>query len=550
MSCMTVPLRFVVAALILLGIPAWEAGAVRADEDAKSSAIPSGLPNRAEAVHRQRRMIFADDNSAIHQKTGNTPEGYLAYRLAHTADTHADSIWLSILTGPDALLYDAKVGEVAGKEFYEEYPSTSREESEEKMNERPYGAFFTYVWHNINSLLQVGTDPLKVAVDFGHQHDKEVFACIRMNMSIKDSWHGPDFCTKFKRDHPEYCLGVRGDYEKYGNKDIRGMFWAGLDYEHQPVRDLRVGMIEDIGTRYDVDGIALDFMRWPILFKPSLEDKPVDKRHIEIMNNFFRRVRKRMMEIEVQRGRPLLLGVRVFDTEELSLKMGLDARTWLDEGLIDMLVVGGGYNYYSKATADWAELTSPANVPLYIGRYHASSLERDRAFVTWYRSQGADGMYAFNFKMPKDLATIQEIGDPELDARRDKHYVMSGPMGYLRGHVSAPGIIPFTLKPGEARAVVLVGDDVGRASEEGVLKELILTLKLANELSEEDDIGFKLNGIALENPRWQGDTVAYRLTAPPLTQGASSLEADFGDNASQNELRVIGVDLWVRYHSP
>ena len=40
----------------------------------------------------------------------------------------------------------------------------------------------------------------------------------------------------------------------------------------------------------------------------------------EIMNNFFRRVRKRMMEIEVQRGRPLLLGVRVFDTEELSLE--------------------------------------------------------------------------------------------------------------------------------------------------------------------------------------------------------------------------------------
>ena len=121
--------------------------------------------------------------------------------------------------------------------------------------------------------------------------------------------------------------------------------------------------------------------------------------------------------------------------------MGLDVRTWLAEELVDILVIGGGY-YYSKAATDWTQLTRDANVPLYICRYRSRGLEQDRAFVTWYRFCGADGIYCFNFNMPNDVSTIHEVGDPLRIASKDKHYVMSGSMVYGRGHVSVPGIIP------------------------------------------------------------------------------------------------------------
>ena len=334
----------------------------RADEVVGARLAAQGLPNRAEAISRQRRIILNDDNGSLLQEEATTAAGYLGCRLTYTVDSQVDSIWLSVTHGPETLAYDARCGEPVGKEFYEAYPPTA-----EPRADIPWGANYTNLWHRIKLLRDAGAEPLKLAVDFGHEHGKEVFGSIRMN-AIQDSWHGPNFSMKLKRAHPEYCLDVRGTYPE---TDRRYLYWSAFDYVHKPVRDLRLGMIEELGTRYEVDGIELDFFRWPMLFKPSLDNKPVEARHIDIMTDFFRRIRKRMMEIEVQRKRPFLLAARVFDSPELCLKLGLDVSTLLQEGLIDILVVGSDYNHYSIPAVRWIEEAHRNNVLFYIGFYRS-----------------------------------------------------------------------------------------------------------------------------------------------------------------------------------
>ena len=488
------------------------------------------------AVHRRRRIIMNNDNE-MHMPF-RTPEEFLSLRTTPTADTQIDSIWYNLTVGAEMHLYDSKVGEIAGKV---PYPGAEQFEGDLERLQN--------VWANIKSLLDVGTDPLREVVKFGQAHDKEVFASFRMNM-IQGSWR-PNFYTQWKRDHPDCCLGVRemAKADKNDPHNPQSLYWSGLDYAKQEVHDQRVAVIKDICSRYDVDGMELDFWRWAMYFKPTLEKKPVGPEHLESMTNLLRRIRKEMLTIEAQRKRPLLLAVRAFDTEELSLKTGLDVRTWLKEGLIDILVVGGSYTYYSIATADWAKLAHSYDVPLYICTYRSRGLEQDRAFATYHRSQGADGIYTFNmFDFPKDLPSFREIGDPELIERKDKHYSMSGTIDSVDfGHVCAGGIVPVQLRAGVSRPVVLVGDDLAKATAEGTLKEVKLRLTLGDALSAKDKIMFTLNDKLLEAPQWKEDTVEFDLTAGPLKQGQNTLGAVFGDGASRSEIKVTRIDLWVRY---
>ena len=499
----------------------------------------SGLPNRDAAVHRRRRIIFNDDNGVIGREGVDTVEEYLDQRLSYVPDSHVDSIWLSIMTRAEGLLYDARVGEPAGKHLSPESVILT------SSGKDHYSKTFATTWNNLRSLFDAGTDTLRATVEFGHRHDKEVFASIRMNQ-VADSWTG-DFFTGWKRARPECCLGVKGEYPK---SDHRRLYWSALDYEQKPVRDLRVGMINDICTRYDVDGIELDFWRWPPLFRPSLDNQPVEPRHVEIMTDLFRRMRRRMLEIELERDRPLLLAARVFDTEELNLRMGLDVRTYLKEGLIDILVVGGDYNYYSVPAKFWSALAHKHGVPFYPCTYRSRGDEQDRAFASWYRSQGADGIYTFNFKQPKDVLSLRDIGDPELIARTDKHYSMNASAtSSARKHVTAPGLVPVTLVPGVSKRALLVGDNVEQAQVDGLLKELRLRLTLESGASADDGTAFLLNGETLENGSWNENQVEFLLTAPPLKQGVNSLGVVFAEGASRDVIEVAGVDLYVRYRS-
>ena len=332
--------------------------------------------DRMKAVHRRRRIIFNDDAGSLHNTAIDSQQAFLDDRLSHVVGTQVDSVWWSFMTGAEGYRYDTKVGEIADREPYPGAPKVERE----GMAGR---------WRVMQMFLDAGTDPLRVVTEFCRKHDLEMFASFRMNM-IQDSWRR-DFRTKWKREHPELCLGVRGMYESCDQNDPHQQFWSGLDYAQQAVRDQRVAVIEEICANYDVDGIELDFWRWPIFFKPALDDLPVQQRHIDIMTGFIRRIRETMGRIEAARDHPLLLAPRVFETIEANLRAGLDVERWLKEGLIDLLVVGGTYGENRIPVADWTALARPYDVPVYPCKYRSSGPEQDRAVASNFYSQHAVG---------------------------------------------------------------------------------------------------------------------------------------------------------------
>ena len=493
--------------------------------------------DRDAAVHRRRRVILNDDAGMIFE-TINQPEDFVS-EIATTIDTNVDSIWFSSMVSSDLYVYDCKVGERVGERLY---PGHEQLEGEAEAFEKRRA--------NMQVMLDAGTDPLREVIRLGHRHGKEVFASFRMNM-VQDSWR-PNFQTQWKRDHPDWCLGVR---KMAGLKDDpRSIYWSALDFEKPPVRDQRIAVIHDICSRHDVDGLELDFWRWPAFFRPTLEGKPVQRRQVEIMNDFLRRVRKVMTDIESLRGRPLLLAVRVFDNEETSLRLGLDARTWLDEGLIDILVVGGTYTYYNIETRKWVELARPHDIPVYVCMYRPQGIERDRARSAYHMSQGAAGMYVFNWlrNPAEELPALREIGAPQLITRRNKHYVMSGTFKTLgfRHILPSDPLVPVRLEHGKWKTATLkVGDDVQTATSEGVLAAATLQLTLKNFIPGDDSLTVKLNGHRLNSPAWEQGQVSFNVAAPPLVHHDNNVDIflERGERTADTPVEVTSVELRIRY---
>ena len=482
-------------------------------------------------------MILNDDAGMIFE-TINKPEDFVS-EIATTIDTNVDSIWLSSMVGSDLYVYDCRVGERVGERLY---PGHEKLEGEAEAFQKRH--------RNMKVMLDAGTDPLREVIRLGHRNDKEVFASFRMNM-VQDSWR-PNFQTQWKRDHPDWCLGVR-EMAKLKD-DPRSIYWSGLDFEKPEVRDQRIAVIEDICSRYDVDGMELDFWRWPMFFKPTMDGKPVETRHVKIMNDFLRRVRRVMGRIESSRQRPLLLAVRLFDNESISMKLGLDARTWLREGLIDILVVGGTYTYYSIDTEKWVAMARPHDIPVYVCMYRPWGIERDRARSAYHMSHGAAGMYVFNWlrNPAEELPALREIGAPQLITRRNKHYVMSGTFKTLgfRHILPSDPLVPVRLEHGKWKTATLkVGDDVQTAAAEGALAAMTLQLTLENYSADDDKLTVQLNGHTLDATAWDGANVLFEVEAPPLVLHDNKVGVflERSDPANSTPVDLTGVELNIRY---
>lgn len=496
----------------------------------------TGVLDRDVAVHRRRRVILNDDAGMVFDKIAN-PADFVS-KIATTVDTNVDSIWLSSMVGADLYVYDCKVGQRVGESPYPGHETMKGEAEGFKQQQA-----------NMKVMLDAGTDPLREVIRFGHRHGKEVFASFRMNM-VQDSWR-PNFQTQWKREHPDWCLGVR-EMAQLKN-DARSIYWSALNFELPEVRDQRVAVIEDICTRYNVDGLELDWWRWPMFFKPTMDGKPVEAHHVQIMNDFLRRVRRKMNEIEAWRKRPLLLAARVFDNEEISLRLGLDARTWIEEGLIDILVVGGTYSYYSIETEKWVAMAKSRNIPVYVCLYRPRGIERDRARTAYHMSRGAEGMYLFNWlRSPdKEKPSLQELGDMNIIADKDKHYVMSGPFKTLGfRHILPEHRVPVRLEHGEWRsAKLLVGDDLKTARATGKLVETTLHLKLGNLTPNKDRLKVKLNGTPLNDPKWDESNVSFNVSSVPLALHENSVVVYLEriEPNAKNPVELVGLELWVRY---
>jgi len=510
---------------------------VKAAEKAFES--PPLAAQREVMKHRSRRLIYNNDGYEAENVGADTPDGFLSRRMKPALDTQVESVFFC--TGATTMFNHRtdKFGETYGK-----YITVKSGESE-----RRYKA-------NLEALAEAGTDPLELAIKLCKENDLEIFFSHRIN-DIHDSFLDWEFST-WKRDHPEYLLGKRGDWQKFPSSNPRRR-WSALDFEKQEVRDYLLAIIDDVLSRYDVDGIEIDYFRSPMFFRPNLIFQAVTAEHVEILTGFQRRVREKAYEHGNRRGRPILVATRVPMTKGKCLHVGIDIERWLKDDLLDVLTTGGGYMPFTMPTRELVELGHAHKVPVY-PTISASGMKpphntdahwRAAAANAWHT--GADGIVLFNtFPSEPKHPHFTQLGDPEVFARMDKVFVMDNrPMfvGDLRQSIPQSQILPVELDgSGRSREVVFpVGDDIAEAAKAETLAGAELRIQF-DGMTSEDTIEVQLNGKTIETregaePGW----TCYAAEPTQWRRGDNTFSFHVLSTSGKSDLSVKAIELNVTY---
>ena len=180
---------------------------------------------------------------------------------------------------------------------------------------------------NLKQALRSGHDPLKVIVDRAHEKGMQVIGSLRINDS--GAPEGSNYSVgRLKYEMPEVMIG---------EEDPERPFVATcLDFARPEVRAERLAVIEEVCDRYGADGIEIDqYLR--VFFKPS-----EIQQNTPILTEFMHKVRRLLDRIGDKRGQRLCVAARVHPDEEANLSVGMDVRTWLSEGLVDLVIPYGG----------------------------------------------------------------------------------------------------------------------------------------------------------------------------------------------------------------
>ena len=465
---------------------------------------------RRKLARRKRRLIFNNDgDDVIYRRNAPTAEGLLAERTTPLLGSQVDSVFYSnSLCFGDAL---------HSSEVFEPFTCTD----------------YIFKDNCLPALIGRGLDPISVMTDFCHRHGVEIFWDMRMN-DTHDAMlggYGPYLRPRFKLDNPAFICGTKDDRPTCGS-------WTSVDYAQSEVRELAFRFFEEVCTRFDVDGIELDFFRHACFFKTVARGGRATETELRAMTGLLRRVR-RMTEAEgLKRGRPILIAIRIPDSVGFCKGIGLEVETWLAEGLVDVL---SGTCYFRLNRWDTlVGLGDRHDVPVYPclsesrvrvkARFQRNSIGsyRARAMRAW--AAGADGIYLFNYFNPRGQVW-RELGDPDALRTMDKLYFVTvrdgDPTRYLVGgeqYRTIPILTPTSPLPvaaGDQTAVPLViGDDVTEAQQEGW--RVTTTCHVQTDAGEQ--LRAELNGSTLPPPESREGWLDYPVPAAVLKQGENRLE--------------------------
>ena len=417
------------------------------------------------------------------------------------------------------------------------------------------------IYENTRQMTEGGSDPPAVIIDHGHRAGLDVFLSMRVN-DVHDYRleGGPDdpLMSPMKRAHPGWLLGGTG-----------GARYA-YNFALPQVRDYKLALASEAIDNYDMDGLDWDFCRHPSLFPEGQETEGS-----LLLTDLMQRIRAALDSKSRKLGRQLLLSVRVPGSLAQALTAGIDVRTWLREGLVDILIVGHvqGNKHrlpveeYVKAARGTGVQVIAQNLGLFMQQRPASakllwnerdyySVEMCRATAAAHWRAGADGIYLFNnhlISVARDLKydrqPWKEIADPSLIARKDKHYLVDQREWGM-------GPLPSTLeRPGDEAEILLdIADDLDAAATDGTLKDATLRL-LVEQLTALDDLQFDLNDNTLDpslarrrllyNDTW----LDFNVSPPLLKQGWNRLRVKVIARNPLVECRLAlsSVEVLVRY---
>ena len=306
------------------------------------------------------------------------------------------------------------------------------------------------------SMMDDGVMPIEIYIDECHRQKMEFIAGFRMN-----DRHGNnvEFFQQLDTEHPEWILK---EYKPTGGgkNDPRNRgLGCSLDYSQDGVRDFLFSIMQEAASRFDVDGIEFNWLRMPECF-------PRDKaeQSYPIMSGFVRRIRAMLDEVGEQKGRKLILGVRVLQDLEQCKRWGLDVPTWIKEGFIDYVAPGDhGFTDFNAPYEEFVRLGRAYGCYVYpqaecrlgytrwkeSNRTEYKSPEQYRAAVQNFYGAGADGFSTSNYFLLWHRKSGLDLSGPgaaypsalnTLIILRDPKQVVAGDCHYLFVPIWGPGV--------------------------------------------------------------------------------------------------------------
>jgi len=303
---------------------------------------------------------------------------------------------------------------------------------------------------------------------------------------------------KVVMDHPEWC-----------NTWQDGSLDATLNYDIPAVRATYLGILREMATNYDIDGLELDWMRWGRHFPAGRQ-----REYLDVLTHFVHEVHLMLRKVAREKGRDrLILGHRVAATVEECLNIGCDVATWARRGYADFLAPMDFFQHdinvrpddFVRATEGTGCLIYPGfSRPKYsyLDRYPAPlrSLDEFRALACNIYRFGATGASVFNMYLwpPEEhefrAAAISVLADPKTACAGPRHYVyIPTGAGAAPTGVAKDQVITFGPESVGKRQVYRFRMADGKGGEElrGVLRFRIY------DAGPQDEFSIDLNGETL-----------------------------------------------------
>ncbi|MBN2296166.1 MAG: hypothetical protein JXM70_27290, partial [Pirellulales bacterium] len=301
---------------------------------------------------------------------------------------------------------------------------------------------------------------------------------------------------------------------------------GNLNYADKAALEFRKAQVREILSRYDIDGIDLDFSDFQTTFAQSSSKQENLKAIASNLIGLVRDLRK------ITRDANKTLSARFDYDPDRCLASGLNVDKMLAEGLFDQISLGAAGDRTPDARIDWwilrtrptgckvfpsiETLPHPVPNPVYggIGTHPSGDMVKRgygrpspaymRAVAANAYAAGADGLMLFNTALadgPFPKCLLNELAEPRQIAMRDKQYV-AGVWG-LRPRIYFDfwtSRLSMTPQQDTATYPIHIADDFAAAARAGKTPKAMLTLDLRG-INRASDVEVLVN----ETPvRWNG----------------------------------------------
>ena len=528
-------------------------------------------------LQRAYRIMWVDDSGCT---TGAVNPPITPARLAH--------IMFGGLAGTPVDAFVCTVGLNAG--YTLSYP-TEVDGMEFVVDRLDAGAVLgsAKLWRcaeNLRGLWSEGHDPVRIAMNEAHRMGMDFWLQLRVN-----DWHHVDASgetyriigSQFYEEHPEYRIGAEGvaGWPESLQRDMRYF----QDFAHEEVRRIRFETACEAIARYpEADGWEYDFMRCPGYFAYGEE-----RANTPLVTELISRTREMLDARGSERGKQYGLSVRVPNTIEGSVRLGLDVPRWIEDHLVDIVVPSTFFAHDTEEdVSEWVELAGDSPVRVHpaieeayqtgasqgrdIPEYQIDqalmqplTVEMIRGLAARHWAAGADGLYLFNYPGTAETygydnrPAIHDIGSPLRLEHKDKCYVVMRRNDAFPNCFPQERQIPVELGADPVRISIDVADDLKAAGARVARVQLRVLLE---ELTHLDEVEVTLNGNRLTcgneleaGRRAPGSKtwLIYDLTASPPIRGDNEIAIQVVRAerlAKEIPLVVSDIELDVSYRYP